>query len=291
MIRPMIRSMIRSMRSSIIPVASRYFMYLDGSSSYYSIDSTINLNGNLSLDYYSKTTGTAMNFCDGFGIDALGNFVSPPSVTDIILDGVSVGTGATAPLDALYHNVEFVGASGVNITVIGQSGSLTNYFDGVIADIDIDGIVFEIKEGSSNTESSLDGSRAITYVSVSNRQEFEPESDDWIGAQEIWDDSNLIGLTADWSSSTPNIYDLNGSSGTLLRPGGDPITEYVRVSFEYVQISGNMRVGNTGIFTVTSSGDYTVAGDDASAIGFKRNSGSVTGQLRFPSVKLFLERP
>ena len=125
-------------KSRLNPIAqaiTKVFISLESTANmYYSLSAPITFADDFEIDYATSTTATAMNFADDFGISAGGLFVSPASVTDIELNGVSVGLAAAAPLDGKLNKVKFIGLVGETITVFGRSGTGTNRFNGILSD-------------------------------------------------------------------------------------------------------------------------------------------------------------
>lgn len=110
----------------------------------------------------------------------------------------------------------------------------------------------------------------------------------WLG-EEVWDDGTVTGVGGDWSFAGGGVYDLNGSSGTLIAPANDYPDFNYRSVFTWSKISGDLKLGSNGVQIINASGDYSIDGADNTAIGFKRNSGTVVGELSGISIKRLIE--
>lgn len=181
MISPMIKPMITSMVNPDATGTQRVFIDLDGG--HYVLSTPETLTGDFQIKYATTTAATEMDFADGFGITAGGLFKAPASVTDIELNGVSVGLAAAAPLSGKLNTVKFIGAVSETITVFGQSGSGTNFFNGVLADPSLPGANWNLDEPTANTELSAEGNNTLTYVNVAiaDRELMALTNDDWWG--------------------------------------------------------------------------------------------------------------
>lgn len=174
----------------------------------------------------------------------------------------------------------------------GTTGS--NFFDGILADISVDDSVatpatFELNEPTANSENSVEGNNTVIYnnIPTSVREDFTlVPGVEWLGA-ELWNDATTV-IGSDWTDDGGGVYTINGSAGGLLQPFGDDITSYIRSTFDYTAVSGGMRVGNSGIVTYSISGPRIVEGADATKFGFKRNTGTVVGELSNVTLKRLL---
>lgn len=173
------------------------------------------------------------------------------------------------------------------------------YLDGIIANpkfTDNSGVpvttTFKLGNATGNIENSLENNNALTYINIpeSNRELFTLADEGWLG-QELWNHNNLVGLTGDWSSTESQVYELNGSVGYLLKPSAENIKFNTLTTFSWEKVTGSMRVGSSGMQTITESGDYSVTGADNTALGFKRNSGLVVGTLSNVHQKRLIEVP
>jgi len=213
MIRTMIRPMITTLINPLSGAIKRIFVELDSVlTSHYLLATPETFTGNLVIQYVTSTTATEMDFADGFGITSGGIFKAPASVTDILLNGISVGLGATAPLVGKQETVEFIGAVSETITVFGQSGSGTNYFNGILSDPSIPGTTFVLDNapGDGDTEFSQENTFGVELWTF--------------GAQEL-----------DGSTVTSEI--IAGVSS-----GGVPPNSMFEVTLSWVNLTGRVRV-------------------------------------------------
>jgi hypothetical protein len=185
---------------------------------------------------------------------------------------------------ALYEEANIV--SGTTLEFI-FTGTGANTWLGMINTGHASGDWVEIVEGVTVTE--LLTGNLVNYVSIPSRVEYVQQGNDWIGTTELWDHNNVVGLTGDWLSTQEQVYELNGAAGTLLKPSSASIVEYIRTTFNYTATAGALRVGDSGIQTIGTSGFYSIDGYDVTSFGFKGNSGSVIGTLSSVSVKRLLK--
>lgn len=202
----------------------RYFIDLNPSvNAYYLLATPIAITGNFEINYSATTTGVAMNFTDGLGIDSSGNFVSPASVTDIEVNGASVGLGAPAPLDGKLNNVKFIGLVSETITVVGQNGSGANYFDGILASVITPTTSFLLNEPTLNTEQSQQGGNSVTYTNIaaSDRELFVlQDGGNWLSNELLASPS----LGSHWTDDGGGSYTVDQPDGGFYALAFDPTT-------------------------------------------------------------------
>lgn len=121
---------------------ARYFTELTSTGSqYYTIPSyTISSTGSIEIESVTTTTGVAYDYLNGFGVTTGDIFSVPAGCSDVLVDGVSVGTTGAAPKDGELHTIEFTILTGSGaLTNIGSTATPSSYFDGIIASVKITG--------------------------------------------------------------------------------------------------------------------------------------------------------
>ena len=106
-----------------------WMLNLDGTN-YMELSEPKMFTGNSELEFVISTTGGVLqDLTDGYSITAGNVFSTPAEVTDILVDGASVGVGGTAPVDGQKHTVKFIASSMSQKQYI---GGVTNKFHGTI---------------------------------------------------------------------------------------------------------------------------------------------------------------
>lgn len=65
----------------------------------------------LYVTYNTTTTGVVYNITNEISVSAGNAFVTPVGITDILVDGISVGLAGPAPNDGSDHLVTFIGSN------------------------------------------------------------------------------------------------------------------------------------------------------------------------------------
>ena len=274
MIRSMISSMISSMVNPFDSAISRYFTQLDPvANAYYELATPITLTGDFEIDY-ATTSAAAMNFTDTLGVNSSG-VIQSDNATDVEVNGVSVGLGATLPLDGKLNHINFVGLTAVDITVFGRSGAATNYFDGIPSDVKItdkSGVedvttTFALDSGKGvSVEYSLEGNNSLTRINVADEDIglYTKTDNGWLGQERAHQ------LLADWpikngavTQTGIGVFDINysGAFTNILRDSnmfnlGDTVQWSFNVS-NYNSGGGDLFIGNTGVSNFNSDGVYS----------------------------------
>ena len=106
-----------------------WFLVLDGTS-YMELATPLTFSGNSELEFEISTVGGVLqDLTDGYSITAGDVFSTPAEVTDILVDGSSVGIGGPAPVDGQKHIIKFIASSMSQKQYI---GGITNKFHGII---------------------------------------------------------------------------------------------------------------------------------------------------------------
>lgn len=104
--------------SGIHPVSSDYFILMDGTQSMTLATSVSS--DDITISMFTQG-GITQELLNGYSINVSNVFVTPAEVTDIFVDGISVGVGGNAPTDGQIHTIRFINSSAVNISSIGSN--------------------------------------------------------------------------------------------------------------------------------------------------------------------------
>lgn len=229
--------------------ASRYFIDFDGSSSYAQIANPITFAGayELSIDYAATTTATAMDFFQGgYGVNSSGVIIAPVDVTDVEIEGVSVGLGANLPIDGLFRNIKFIGSGSGAIGFIGQSGSSTNYFNGTLANpiFDDNGTILSwgLDEGADDTEypnENVTGSEEVVNGT------FDTSIDNW---------ARVLGA-ASWDTGSIKVERSGGQQGRASSAVMNTVIgQLYKLTYSVGAITASSRTVRIAISATSSTG-------------------------------------
>ena len=223
--RSVVRSVARPIVNPVISAIRRYFTTLAASGSqHYTIPQVLSGNS-ITMDVYPTNGNTGLPS-------------GAPAVTDNVLQTITF---------TLTGNMDFIGREGAN------------FFDGIIANVLVDGRIYKLDENFSTTTVAADSSgnnQHGTAVNISASEFFTQQSNgDWLGV-------NVWALGDSVSSGAEGAFNTILNSGNVLISGA-----VYRVSALAEGItSGNMqfRIGTASTPQISTDGPFT---DDQTAIG------------------------
>lgn len=261
----------KSIVSAIQDAIINWFLTFDGTI-YAELSEPITIAGTGSAIFtFSTSGGVLQDFTDAYSITALDVFSTPAEVTDILVDGVSVGLGGVAPTDGLQHKVEFVFSSMSIKNTVGANNGNGNQFQGVIYDA-----LFNDGATPANSVAwKLDSGPAVYDGNgnvISDGTLYEPSEEHGVEADIMRSD--------DWNTPSTNVVTEARSlvfDGTQSAYGGANINQneqYIGLHIAIVNVTnitqGSVRFGSDSkTYTNLSNGVHNLVFDEATLTIFR----------------------